>query len=316
MPSAGQALLGFDTDPSRRLQAQDLGDLSSESNLNAFSAGASATMNGRVSMWMGGRVLMWMGGRVSMWMGGQYQPAVENTAAFEQIGLQAAQTKAPKLGQGVKVAVIDTGIDLSHPAFEGSLAPQSEWYDFVDNDQDPSEPLRALGEGSYGHGTAVAGIVLEVAPGATILPLRVLDSDGSGDVAGVAMAIHHAVSKGAKIINLSLGSAERSQIVQDAVAWANAADVLVVASVGNDNKEGLTYPAQDMQGKGDERSVGVGSVDKGDLKSSFSNYGKAVGVVAPGENIYAPGPGATLVSWSGTFDGRADHHRRTGAGAG
>ena len=315
---AGVALLGLSEKPGG-LQGQSLGTQSlgaqaasgAEANSQSFSAGGRSTMwaggrstmwaGGRSTMWAGGRSTMWAGGRSTMWAGGQYQMIPENTAPFSQMGLDNAQLGLSTLGQGVKVAVIDTGIDLNHVFFQGALAPAAEWRDFVDGDNVPQE-VGTLGQGAYGHGTAVAGIVLEVAPQATILPLRVLDSDGGGDIASVIMAIDYAVQKGARIINLSLGSPERSALVQSAIARATAAGVLVVASAGNENASALTYPAQDMNlsGVAGDYSVSVGSVDSSDLKSSFSNYNAGLELVTPGENIFTPGPGNLLVGWSGT----------------
>ena len=109
---------------------------------------------------------------------------------------------APNLGEGVKVAVIDTGIDLDHPGFAGRLAPAGEWRDYVDGDDFPMDEPGGAG---FGHGTAVAGIIVQVAPNATILPIRVLAPDGRGDVDDVVTAIDHAITVGAQVINLSLG---------------------------------------------------------------------------------------------------------------
>ncbi|MEZ4606323.1 MAG: S8 family serine peptidase [Deinococcales bacterium] len=86
----------------------------------------------------------------------------------------------------MKVAVIDTGVDLSHPMLSGKLAPSTEWWDYVDNDNSPQDV--SGGEG-YGHGTVVSTLILQVAPQATILPLRVLASNGLGDLDDVAAAI-------------------------------------------------------------------------------------------------------------------------------
>jgi thermitase len=317
---SGVALLGFERNPAaqasngRSLSAQALsaqGLSGVESNARSFTAEGRSTLwatgratvwaSGRATVWATGRATVWATGRSTLWASGQYQMVQENTVSFRQIGLDVAHTALSSPGLGIKVAVIDTGIDLNHVFFQGSLAPAAEWRDFVDGDSVPQE-VGTLGQGAYGHGTAVAGIVLEVAPQATILPLRVLDSEGSGDVASVVLAIDYAVQKGARIINLSLGSPERFQLVQDAVNRATAAGVLVVASVGNENTQALNYPAQDMNQKGaaGDNSLSVGSVDSRDQKASFSNYASALEVVAPGEAIFAPGPGDLLVAWSGT----------------
>lgn len=250
-------------------------------------------MAGSRSMWMGGEWQAWAGGSRSMWMGGLYGPIIQNSQPLQQIKLESAHKLAPNLGAGVKVAVIDTGIDLAHPAFNGALAPSGEWKDFYGNDNLPQEE-GTLGVGGYGHGTAVASIVLQVAPKATILPLRVLGPNGEGDTLQVANAIRYAVTKGARVINLSLGSTTRSDTVQTAVKTATDAGVLVVSSAGNDNTPVITYPAMTANDKGilGERSLSVGSVNSLDLKSSFSNYAPDLELSAPGENIYAAGPGA------------------------
>ncbi len=280
-----------------------------EPNLDQFTGGALATMSGSRTAWASGSRTAWASGSRTAWASGsrtawasgEYLPVVQNTDSFKQINLEAAQTLAPNLGTGVKIAVIDTGLDLSHPAFEGALAPASEWRDFYGNDAVPQDE-GTLGVGGYGHGTAVASIVLQVAPGATILPLRVLGPDGSGDTLMIAQAIKYAVSKGAKIINLSLGSKNKSEIVQREITNATNAGVLVVASAGNDNLNSITFPASIATNKGalGDNSISVGSVDLQDRKSSFSNYSNELELVAPGESIFTAGPDNLLVAWSGT----------------
>lgn len=273
-----------------------------EANKDVFSGGGNITAiaNGSIAIWAGGSIAIWAGGSIAIWAGGQYSPIPQNNALWQQIKLERAQQLAPHLGKGVTVAVIDSGIDLQHPAFQGALTGASTWKDFAGGDNVPQEEGTA-GEGAYGHGTNVAGIILQIAPQAKIMPLRVLDADGSGDVANVAQAIRWAVQKGAQVINLSLGSTENSPAVQDAVEWATAQDVLVVASAGNENVGRITYPAANAaQGKAAANMLSVGSVDPQDLKSSFSNYGAALEIVGPGEHVYAPAPDSRMASWSGT----------------
>lgn len=300
---AGYALMGFDSAEagSRGLSAQGLSNVRVERNRDRFQGGGlTATMSARRSVWVMGSFDTWASARRSVWVMGSFALVPQNTATFQQIRLEAAQAKASNLGAGVKVAVIDTGIDIDHPAFVSSLAPQNEWRDFRDNDANPDEE-GALGVGGYGHGTGVAGIVLQVAPQATILPLRVLGPDGSGDVLHVAQAIDWAVQCKAQIINLSLGTDTRSDVVQAAINRATAKGVMVISAAGNDNRSSLSYPANDAaSGSADDYSLSVGSVNASDLKSSFSNYGKALEIVAPGEDVYTPGPDNLLVAWSGT----------------
>jgi thermitase len=251
--------------------------------------------------WMGGSVSAWSGGSVSAWSGGIYQPLPQNTGKWQQINLQQAQQLATNLGAGIKVAVIDSGIDLAHPALKGGLVAATEMKDYVGNDAVPQEE-GVLGKGAYGHGTSVAAIVLQIAPKAKILPLRVLGPDGSGDVINVAAAINYAVSKGAKIINLSLGSDVRSDAVATAINAATAKGVYVISSSGNTANQSITYPAYDaaLTTTAGLYSLSVGSVNSSDVKSTFSTYGVSLELVGPGEMVYGPVPGKRLGAWSGT----------------
>lgn len=273
-----------------------------ESNRDVFSGGGTltATMGGSRGTWASGNFLAWTGGSRGTWASGTYSVIPENTQNWRKVGLEKAQIMAPNLGTGVTVAVIDTGIDLKHSAFQGSLSDPSTWRDFYAADNVPQEE-GSFGVGGYGHGTNVAGIILQVAPKAKIMPLRVLGPDGSGDVATVASAIDWATAKGARIINLSLGSDENSKVVQEAIARATAKNVLVVSSAGNANASKITYPAAiATSGSSGTNSLSVGSVNLSDIKSSFSNYASQLELVAPGENVFAPAPGELLAAWSGT----------------
>lgn len=295
------ALLGLEQVPAQQLQAQGMGNI--ERNRGVFGGGGSMTavMGGSRGMWAGGSFPTWAGGSRGMWAGGQYSLLPENTAIWQKVGLQRAQTMAPKLGAGVVVAVIDSGIDITHPAFTNALTPSSTWKDFYDNDALPAEE-GGVQDLAYGHGTNVAGIVLQVAPLAKILPVRVLGPDGAGDVAQVAQAITYAANQGAQIINLSLGSADNSRIVEDALKRVVARGVIVVSSAGNESRDRITYPAQLAENAGamNTYTLSVGSVGLQDLKSSFSNYANTLELVAPGENVYAPYPNGSMASWSGT----------------
>jgi subtilisin family serine protease len=260
---------------------------------------------GATRAWSGGRKA-WSGGRKA-WSGGlSGEPGVvlaENAAIWERLALALAHELAPRLGEGVTVAVIDTGIDHQHPAFAGRLSPQADWWDFVDDDGDPQEAPGA----AYGHGTIVASIVLQVAPNATILPLRVLGGDGSGLASDVAAAIEYAAARGAEIIQLSLGTEEPSPEITAALERATAQGIYVVASAGNSNRE-PTYPARQamLDTPLGQMMVGVGSVDLNDQKSWFSNflpdelYDDPYDLVAFGEQLYGASPNAEIAYWSGT----------------
>jgi subtilisin family serine protease len=221
----------------------------------------------------------------------------ENTALWSKIRLPQAHKLAPKWGAGITVAVIDSGIDLNHPAFKNRLVAASQMWDWVDNDAVPQE--KSGGEG-YGHGTSVAGIVAQVAQNAKIMPLRVLAPNGAGDTANVIAAVDWAVAKGANVINLSIGSDTLKSLSQ-AIQSATKAGVFVVASAGNSGDGNITFPANTFTSGGwGLYAVGVGSTDKNDKRSRFSTYGKSLEMLAPGEQIFGPAPDNRVAGWSGT----------------
>jgi thermitase len=301
-PKQAYAVIALDTLSADKIRSTS-GSAKLERNKGVFSGGGQlATMSGTVSAWAGGTVSAWAGGVVSAWAGGKFVPVPQNTSKWQKMNLQAAQTAASNLGAGIKVAIIDTGIDLQHPAFQGGLVAANEMWDYVGNDAVPQEE-GVLGQGAYGHGTSVAGIVLQIAPKVKLLPLRVLGSNGSGDVINVAAAINRAVDFGAKVINLSLGSDARSEAVATAIDAATAKGVFVISSSGNTANQSITFPAS--QANLDTTTTGlfslsVGSVNALDQKSTFSSFGAALELVAPGEVVYGPVPANRLGAWSGT----------------
>jgi len=258
---------------------------------------------GQAYVWSGGQAYVWSGGQAYVWSGGANVPfgLSQNVAAWNQIGLPTAWSAAPNLGEAVKVAVIDSGIDLNHAVFQGSLADPADRWDFVDNDAVPQDE-GTFTDGAFGHGTEVAGIVLQVAPHAKIMPLRVLAPDGSGDQTTVAQAIDFAVRHGAQVINLSLGSTEATETIRTMIDYATSQGVNVTSSSGNTGDTAVTYPARYARdaGTAGDLSISVGSVGAQDTKSAFSTYGESVELVAPGEQVWGPVPGNLMSFWSGT----------------
>jgi hypothetical protein len=183
--------------------------------------------------------------------------------------------------------------------FAERLAPSSEWKDFVGGDANLQE---VSGGNAYGHGTAVAGIILQVAPKAKILPIRALRPDGSGDVATIAAAIDWAVQKNARIINLSLGTNLDVSALKTAVDYATSMNIYVVASAGNEgNGNSITYPAAYASaGTYSRYLVSVGSTTATSVMSSFSNRSPALEVAAPGEQIFSAYPGNQVAHATGT----------------
>jgi Subtilase family len=314
-PEAGFAILGVNarpasTDPAIKGIDENAGTLKAPvvattnrvdltPQGNAVSA-ESAWMGGWTS-WSGGWT-SWSGGWTS-WSGGSSIPSLpaENTVAFSQIRLPQAQAISRNFGAGIKVAVIDTGLDLTHPAFVGRLAPANEWKDFVDGDATPQE-VGTTANAGFGHGTGVAGIILQVAPKATILPLRVLDQNGAGDLDNVVAAIDWAVANGAQVINLSLGSVQNQTSLITELEYVASKKVYVVASAGNNAAlDGITYPAATSEwGALNGYVFGIASVNSNDILSSFSNYGNGLFGVVPGEAIYSTFPGNRTASFTGT----------------
>ena len=227
-------------------------------------------------------------------------------------------------GAGVTVAIIDSGARLEHP----DLAPNI-WTNFdevpgngVDDDNNgyvddvhgvdlsSSRPGQNLYDG-WGHGTHVAGIVaaarnsrgvVGVAPRAKLMIVRVLDDKGAGTTGGVAEGIRYAAANGARVINLSLSGPERDPRLVAAVQAANAANVLLVTSAGNDGVDIDSKPAYPAALPAPNLlAVASTDPDSGRGISEFSNYGKlAVQVAAPGAQILSTASDGSYVLKSGT----------------
>ncbi len=218
-------------------------------------------------------------------------------AALDTIRATRARRKAT--GRGIVVAVVDTGIDAAHPLFAGRLAPG---YDFVGNDADPAEETNGIDDDldgdvdeGYGHGTFVAGLVLAVAPDATILPVRVLDTDAVGTVSRVAAGIRYAVEQGVDVINLSLGARVRSEVLRGEVRRALSRGIKVVAATGNRaDVARIDFPA------GLANVVAVSALDARLGRADFANAGAPTTMAAPGTDLIGPYPGGTYAVWSGT----------------
>lgn len=229
--------------------------------------------------------------------GGPDPTPYHNQYAGAMLGL--AEAHAITKGAGVVVAILDTGVQLDHPAL--SAAWTTARYDFVNNDPTPEDTANGIDDDgdtlideTVGHGTHIAGIVLYVAPEAKIMPVRVLDSDGSGDDVMIAKGIDYAVNNGANVINLSLGTSDKSDVLDDAIHRATANGVFVVSAAGNENTQTIQFPAAA------NCSVGITSVGPSDVKSSFSNYGSWVDLSSPGESIYSALIPSGYGWWSGT----------------
>lgn len=225
--------------------------------------------------------------------GGVDNSGYVNQAAFAQIDLGPALQRYH--GDGVTVAVLDTGADLSHEALVGHFVDSSDMWDMVADDAVPQDEGVGL---AWGHGTHIAGVIAHIAPASKIMPIRVLDANGRGNTTTLAYAIEWAVKHGAKVVNLSLGAEFDSQVLSTTIHDALAQGVFVAAAAGNDNVTIRQYPA------GYAGVVGVTAINEANVKADFANYGTGwVDIAAPGVGITSSiiGPqGSGYASWSGT----------------
>lgn len=238
----------------------------------------------------------WWAEGAKWWAEGVFQPMPANSDVLRALKIDAAQAMAPHLGRGVTVAVIDTGIDLAHPMFRGALLPG---HDFVDHNPDASE-MGSDADAAYGHGTAVAGIIRQIAPEAKILPLRVLTPDGSGLAANVASAIRYAVDHGAQIVHLSIAARSANQGVRSALQYAVREGVMVVAACGNDGTNRCGAPAVSFAGNSPLARVGV-SVSAANVDGTLPSWSTRGGeVLAPGVKVLSAYPEGRTISATGS----------------
>lgn len=194
-------------------------------------------------------------------------------------------------GKGVTIAVLDSGV-VAHPAFSKD---QVKYIDI-------GQGINGTGESdSEGHATAVASLaagamagVTGVAPGSTLLSIRVTGADGTSDIFTLAQGIQTAVDAGAKVINISLGAYNESAVLTRMIEYADSHGSVIVASAGNDQATQLTWPAADP------RVISVGAVDALGQQVTFSNSGSQLQATAPGLGLYTAWPGNQIVSFDGT----------------
>ncbi|WP_330631652.1 S8 family peptidase [Halocatena halophila] len=224
-------------------------------------------------------------------------PHFEEQYAATTIGAPAAWDET--LGSNdVTIAVIDQGMQYDHPDLSQNVADDPGW-DFITNSPDPyPDDLDAEPHGT--HVAGIAGARTDNNNGVTgvgnfrLLSARVLDKAGRGSVTDIADGIEWAVDRGADVINLSLGGGRYSQTMQNAVRYASAHDVLVVVAAGNSSDGKSMYPASY------DECVAVSALDPDGTLSSFSNYGPAIELAAPGRNVVSTWPGDGYRPASGT----------------
>ncbi|MEG4406325.1 S8 family serine peptidase [Microcoleus sp. MON2_D5] len=230
-------------------------------------------------------------------------------------------------GKGIVVAVVDTGVDYTHPDLDGNIWQNNDeiagngidddrngfiddirGWDFVSSDNDPRDQIdnNPIGKNFYGHGTHIAGSIAAerndfgitgVAYNAKIMPVRVWPASSPGSPNNVAAGIRYAADKGANVINLS-GSYHSTQ-VNDAIEYANNKGSVVVMAAGNSGVDQPGYPAR----KADRLGIAVGSIDVNGRMADTSNRAGSTAldyVVAPGVDIYSTTPYSTYDTLTGT----------------
>lgn len=197
--------------------------------------------------------------------------------------IHSLEVNQQTMGVDQVIAIVDTGIDLTHPNFAGKLVPG---INILDAAKSPADDA--------GHGTNCAGIaaslpdktagIVGVAPGAKLMPVKVLDAEGNGSEESMAAGIRWAADHGATVINLSMGGPDSSQTGEEAIQYAISKGIVVVASMGNGGFGKKSYPAA-YPGV-----IPVAASDVNDAHPGFSNTGPWCSVTAPGYSILSTYP--------------------------
>ncbi len=230
---------------------------------------------------------------------GPGDPLSDGQWSLPRIGWDVARERLDPTGRTV-VAVLDTGVDPTHPDLVGHLLPGVSFVDGVAADTDAN-----------GHGTWMAGIVAAATDndrgiagvawsGVSILPVTVLGADGTGRDSDIVQGLVQATDAGADVILMAFSAPGYSTALQAAIDYAWAHGVVVVAATGNEGLGSATYPA------GDRGVIGVASTDRDDLLAPGSNSGPAVFMAAPGVDILTTAAGGGYEAINGTSAAAAE----------
>jgi len=196
-------------------------------------------------------------------------------------------------GAGVKIAIIDTGIDYTHPALTGKV---DGGYSALAKTENPKDYMDDNGHGTHVSATAaglrIRGLV-GVAPKARLYAVKVLDADGSGSLSDVVDGLVWAGKNGMQVANMSLGAPSSSDALRRAVQYATGMGVVIVAAAGNTGGK-VSYPGAYPE------SVTVAASDWSDKAAGFSSRGPEVKFIAPGVDVVSARLGGGFVSFSGT----------------
>ena len=230
----------------------------------------------------------------------ELEPVLSLQEAKQKVGWSITAFDLPKAwskvgqGEGVTVAVLDSGCDLDHPDLKNNLLVLNG-SNFIHNQKPPAD--------DNAHGTHVAGIIaaennelgmVGVAPKCKIMPVKVLDKNGNGNLLAVADGIRFAVNNGADIITMSLGAPFKIQQVRKAVQYAAQKGVPCFVAAGNAGRtKEVYYPAAYPE------TIAIGSIDENFNRSNFSNTGRMLDFMAPGGKIFSTVPD----NWYGVMSG-------------
>jgi subtilisin family serine protease len=206
--------------------------------------------------------------------------------------------KILKQKKEIKVAIVDTGVDYTHPELKNRVL-KDLGYNFINNSKDTMD--------DNWHGTHVAGIIAADASKGTnvsgitgntdvkIIPIKVLDKNGQGSSDIMAKGIRYAADQGADIINFSVGFKVKDSFIEDAIKYAKNKGVFVVVSAGNDG-----INCDNSSPSGDNGAYTVSSLNQENERSVFSNFGNSVKISAPGEEILSTVPNGDYEYKNGT----------------
>ncbi len=208
----------------------------------------------------------------------------------EYIGIDVMNNDIISEGVEVKdtvVAVLDTGVDASHPFFEGRVIPTDVNTSTSGNRNDSTD--------DNGHGTQVAGVIIDsTLDNVTVKPYKVLDSYGNGTLLTLAAGIISAVYDGVDVINLSVAFDESSEILRNAVLLADSNDIILVGASGNDSSDTLYYPSSY------ESVFKIAAINESSNIANYSTRGNDIDFAAPGSGIYTTTLNSKYKTVSGT----------------